>query len=61
MYVEYVMMEHKQDTITLKEPDFAFLPNILEAKTAFKSKVINAGLTYAISPISSLALYGKYQ
>lgn len=50
MYVEYVMMEHKRDTITLKEPDFAFLPNILEAKTAFKSKVINAGLTYAISP-----------
>ena len=50
VYAEYVMMEHKQDTIALVEQDPAFFPEVLAQKTAFKAKVFNIGLTYDLSP-----------
>jgi hypothetical protein len=54
MYFEYCMVEHKEDEITLKTPDPAFMPKVLEKKTFWKTKKINIGFTYDISPNSSL-------
>jgi hypothetical protein len=49
-YFQYLMLEHKDDKITLKTPDPAFLPDVLENVTSFKVRVANVGFTYDLSP-----------
>ncbi len=50
MYFEWFVIDHKKDEITLKVPDKAFLPEVLESTTSFKVKLANAALNYDISP-----------
>ena len=52
MHFEWIVVDHKQDKITLREPnrEGAFLPEVLERTTSFKAKLGNAGFNYDISP-----------
>ncbi len=52
MHFEWIVLDHKQDKITLETPDpvGAFLPEVLEKTTTFKTKLGNAGFNYDISP-----------
>ena len=63
MYFQYVMVEHKEDTVRLldkskcKPPcsatltdDTVFQPQVLEEISAWKTKVANVGFNYDISP-----------
>ena len=52
MHFEWMVVDHKQDKITLRTPDpnGAFLPNVLEKTTTFKAKLGNAGFNYDITP-----------
>jgi hypothetical protein len=49
-YFQFVALEHKNDCITLLNPDPAFVPDVLAGKTGFKVKVANIGFTYPLSP-----------
>jgi hypothetical protein len=49
-YFQFVALEHKNDCITLLNPDPAFVPDTLARKTGFKAKVANIGITYPLSP-----------
>lgn len=53
-YFQYVMIDHSYDSICLKCPEPAFVPNILAKTTAWKSKLANVGFTYDISPCVAL-------
>jgi hypothetical protein len=50
MQFEWVVLDHKEDSITLDTPDPAFLPCILEKRSSFKTKLGNAGFNYDIAP-----------
>jgi len=50
MWFQYVVIEHKPDSITLKKCDEAFLPEVLEKESSWKLKVANIGFNYDISP-----------
>jgi hypothetical protein len=50
VFFQYVMVEHKQDTITLNVPDPAFEPGALACTTPWKVKVANIGFNYDLSP-----------
>lgn len=52
MHFEWIVVDHKQDKITLRTPDpnGAFLPGVLEKTTSFKAKLGNAGFNYDVSP-----------
>lgn len=49
-YFEWFVVDHKKDTITLKTPDDAFLPEVLEQVSTFKTKMGNLGFNYDVSP-----------
>jgi len=49
-YLQYVILEHKEDKITLKNEDPAFLPKFLEKVTSFKVKLMNVGFNYDLAP-----------
>jgi len=49
-YFEWFVIDHKQDSITLQNPDPAFLPCYLEKTTSFKTKLANVSFNYDISP-----------
>jgi len=49
-YLQYVIIEHKEDCIKLKTEDPAFQPHFLEKVTSFKVKLMNVGFNYDISP-----------
>ncbi len=49
-WFQYVMMEHQQDSICLKQADPAFKPEILAKKTPFQAKFFNTAFNYDISP-----------
>lgn len=53
-FVEYAMMEHKKNSITLKTDDPAFLPGALERTSPFKVKLCNFAISYAFSPNASV-------
>lgn len=53
-YFQYVLINHQDDKITLKKPDPAFLPEILEARSTWKVQVANMAFNYDISPHISL-------
>lgn len=52
MYFEWFVLDHKQDKITIDSPNEngAFLPEVLEKTTTFKTKFGNAGFNYDIAP-----------
>jgi len=50
VFFHYVLVEHKEDNITLKKEDNAFMPKILENTTSFKTKLANIGFNYDFSP-----------
>jgi len=50
MYFQYIIIEHKNDDIKLKKDDPAFLPKLLEKTTGWKTKLVNIGFNYDISP-----------
>ncbi len=50
MYFEWFVLDHKKDKIELKVPSKAFLPEVLEQTTSFKTKFANFALNYDISP-----------
>jgi len=52
MYFEWFVLDHKQDKINLTIPDpvGAFLPEVLEKRSTFKTKFSNFSLNYDISP-----------
>jgi hypothetical protein len=50
MYFEWFVLDHQQDHICLTCPDPAFLPEVLECTTSFKTKLGNAGFNYDLSP-----------
>ncbi|HTM05956.1 MAG TPA: hypothetical protein VL201_01835 [Patescibacteria group bacterium] len=53
-YIEYVMMEHKKDSVELRVPDPAFFPAVLEQVSPFKAKLCNISISYAFSPNASV-------
>lgn len=55
-YFQYVMLEHKRDSIKLVTPDPAFQPKVQECRSAFKAKLINTAFNYDLSPNTSVGL-----
>lgn len=53
-YFQYLILQHENDTITVKNCDCAFKPEVLEKNTTFKVQMANIGFTYDISPHISL-------
>ena len=49
-YFQWVIMEHKNDKITVCNGDDAFKPEALESKSGWKAQVINTAINYDISP-----------
>jgi hypothetical protein len=49
-YSEYVYTSHSKDTITLKTPDSAFKPYVLEDQTKWAIQAMNIGFNYDFSP-----------
>ncbi|EKD49044.1 MAG: hypothetical protein ACD_64C00019G0001 [uncultured bacterium] len=58
-FLQYIQMEHKPDTIRLRNCEDAdyFLPEQLEKLTGFKAKFIDVALNYDISPNIGLGLF----
>lgn len=50
MYFEWFVLDHQKDEICLKNPDPAFVPEVLECTSSFKTKLGNAGFNYDLSP-----------
>ena len=50
MYFEWFVLDHQKDDICLKNPDPAFVPEVLECISTFKTKLGNAGFNYDLSP-----------
>lgn len=46
--IEYVIAEHGKDEISLKTPDAAFVPSLLEQASVFKVKLLNLAFTYDV-------------
>jgi hypothetical protein len=53
-YFQYVLVRHEPDCIKLKNPDPAFLPEVLEKRSCWTSQVANMAFNYDISPYISL-------
>ena len=49
-YFQYVMVNHQDDDIDLCTPDTAFMPEVLEKTTTWKTKLANVAFNYDISP-----------
>ena len=50
MYFEWFVLDHQKDSICLEKPDPAFLPEVLECTTSFKTKLGNVAFNYDLSP-----------
>lgn len=59
MHAEYVYIQHAKDSITLKTPDNAFVPSVLEDFTAFNIQTINVGFAYDLS--ANISIGGVWQ
>lgn len=49
-FFQYMLVIHEKDSIKLRSCDSAFLPELLENRSAFKTHVANVGFNYDISP-----------
>lgn len=54
VYMQYVLVQHREDKICLKKQDSAFLPEQLEDISCWKTQLANIGFNYDISPNISL-------
>jgi len=54
IHFQYIIVEHKPDSICLKQPDPAFMPHILEKRSEWRVHVANSGFTYDITPNAGL-------
>lgn len=55
MYFQYVIIEHDNDDIEIKQPDPAFHPELLEEQySTWQTQLANIGFNYDISPYISL-------
>lgn len=59
-WVEYVMVKHEQDKISLLNPDPAFLVGLAECQTKFVSQLINGAVNYDISPNIALGIMFQF-
>jgi hypothetical protein len=50
MFFEWFVLDHHKDSYCLKTPDPAFVPEVLECISTFKTKLGNAGFNYDLSP-----------
>lgn len=50
MFFEWYVLDHAKDTVCLVNPDPAFVPELLECISTFKTKLGNAGFNYDLSP-----------
>jgi hypothetical protein len=50
MYFEWFVLDHHKDEICVKNGDPAFIPEVLECLSSFKTKLGNAGFNYDLSP-----------
>lgn len=53
-YFQYMIAQHHDDKITLKKPDAAFKPEVLECRSTWKVQLANIALNYDISPYLSI-------
>lgn len=53
-YFQYVIIQHRKDSICLKKSDSAFLPEVLEDRSCWQVQLANIGFNYDISPNVSL-------
>lgn len=53
-FFQYALVIHEEDEINLRHCDPAFLPEILEKRSSFRTQVANVGFNYDISPNVSL-------
>lgn len=60
-YFQYIQMEHKQDSITLRkcEDEGIFLPEVLECRSGFMAKMANIALNYDLSPNMGLGVFAQ--
>lgn len=54
IHFQYLIVEHKEDSICLKKPDSAFMPEILESRSAWRTHSANSGFTYDFAPNAGL-------
>lgn len=54
IHFQYVIVEHKEDSICLKKQDPAFMPEILECRSKWRVHVANSGFTYDFTPNAGL-------
>lgn len=54
MHFQYMIIEHKQDCIQLKQADPAFLPQVLAERTQWRTHLADIGFTYDICPNGGL-------
>ena len=54
-------MEHKPDSITLRkcEDEGIFLPEVLECRSSFQTRMANIALNYDISPNMGLGIFAQ--
>jgi hypothetical protein len=50
MYFEWFVLDHQKDEVCVKNGDPAFVPEVLECISTFKTKLGNAGFNYDLSP-----------
>jgi hypothetical protein len=50
MYFEWFVLDHQKDEICVTNGDPAFVPEVLECISTFKTKLGNAGFNYDLSP-----------
>jgi hypothetical protein len=55
-YIEYIIIEHREDKYTLKVPDDAFMPKVLQETSSFKVKLLNVGFNYDLVPWFSIGV-----
>ncbi len=56
-YFQYVMISHSKDKICLKTPCPQFVPDVLEKRSVWNTKLANIGFTYDLSPYMSLGFF----
>lgn len=56
-WVQYYIVQHEHDRVSLQNPDPAFAPEVLEQLSKFQIQVLNAGFYYDISPTVALGVF----
>lgn len=57
VWAQYLLLHHEEDKVTLRKPDSAFAPDVLQEMSSFKVQVANLGFYYDISPNVALGVF----